>query len=630
MALQLQGIVDDSYMYTAITEPGTIRVIRLEPSLDIEAELHCSLECKRLDDYRDGVAGHYTALSYVWGTATDVRTIFVDGKRLLITASLHCALRHIRHAHHASYFWADGICIDQASVSDRNSQVSQMGSIYKTAQRTIIFLGPSCSSCSGVMGSIATNAPDFIATPRHRDILNKHILAHQWFTRVWTLQELVLSKNSWIQKGTTRVPWETFSQHVYEHSNDPADMERITDLVGIKGAYWSPFQTSSSPTKFLHDVLRQRRGAGVSDARDMVFGHLGLCPPMHENVIRSILPVNYSQTLSDVFEAVARQIILETGELSLLTEVERVQPEDRRESLPSWVPDWTISMKGRAAQQLIRKDASRAPEGHEFDKQEMFGAPHILTTRGTYLGSITALFPHAESPKVDSTPALKSRPIYTFSWAAEEEYRHMVDAVCALIRENYERPNIPARHDMPSSAASPEVPPPSTLSIDPAWYERDPMRHLATQLYLSFQERQEHLESESELELPRQPKLRSNPLQPHPHLASLILPALLGIKQRQTKNKIAALLNTGSVAVVSELARGGDVLCLLEGYKTLCLMRPKPYNEQRSGLAVPPGVGGVMDVSWVTIVPFARFEKCGPWDEVSGGVGMEEVVFAVH
>ncbi|KAG4417666.1 hypothetical protein IFR04_009236 [Cadophora malorum] len=298
MALQLQNSVEDVYEYTSITEPGTIRVIKLLPSLYIEAELHCSLECKRLDDFRDGVAGHYTALSYVWGDATDTRTIFVDGRGLLITASLHCALRHIRHTHHASYIWADGICINQAAVTDRNTQVSIMGSIYKTAHRTIIFLGPSCTSCSEVMesiSSIASSERDFTATSDHRDILSKHILSHPWFTRVWTLRELVLSKNTWIQKGTSRVPWETFSQHVYEHCTDPADIQHITDLVDIKVAYWDPLQTSSSPSKYLYDILRHRRGAGVSDPRDMVFGHLGLCPPTHESVIRSSISIDWWQ-----------------------------------------------------------------------------------------------------------------------------------------------------------------------------------------------------------------------------------------------------------------------------------------------------------------------------------------------
>jgi len=180
---------------------------------------------------------------------------------------------------------------------------------------------------------------------------------------------------------------------------------------------------------------------------------------------------------------------------------------------------------------------------------------------------------------------------------------------------------------------------PSALSIDRAWYERDSMRHLATQLYLSFQERQDHLRSESEHEFefkPKQkPEPRTNPLSPH--LPRPILPTLYAIKQRQPKNKIPALLNTGAVAVVPELAREGDSLCLLEGYTTLCLVRPRlrACNEQETEMKTlvarhRTAERKVMNVSWVFIVPFDRYERSWGWCGVAGGVEPEEVVFAIH
>ncbi|KAH6702864.1 heterokaryon incompatibility, partial [Leptodontidium sp. MPI-SDFR-AT-0119] len=136
----------------------------------------------------------YTALSYVWGDASDRRHISIDGKSLSITASLHCALRHIRDPNHPSTIWADGVCINQASSLDRNSQVSMMGSIYKTAHRTLIFLGTSTPASDEVMAKIRIKTPG-IARPEFYEMVETHILSQPWFTRVWTLQELVLSKN---------------------------------------------------------------------------------------------------------------------------------------------------------------------------------------------------------------------------------------------------------------------------------------------------------------------------------------------------------------------------------------------------------------------------------------------------
>jgi hypothetical protein len=37
------------------------------------------------------------------------------------------------------------------------------------------------------------------------NIIGEHILVRPWFTRVWVLQELVLSKDPWILIGKTRV-----------------------------------------------------------------------------------------------------------------------------------------------------------------------------------------------------------------------------------------------------------------------------------------------------------------------------------------------------------------------------------------------------------------------------------------
>lgn len=55
----------------------------------------------------------YTALSYVWGDATDIRQINVDGKALDITASLEEALRYIRDSKQPRRIWADGVCVNQ-------------------------------------------------------------------------------------------------------------------------------------------------------------------------------------------------------------------------------------------------------------------------------------------------------------------------------------------------------------------------------------------------------------------------------------------------------------------------------------------------------------------------------------
>lgn len=231
MPLQQDTSLEDPYIYSDITEPDTIRLIRLEPSPNLESELRCSLIQENIHHCQDDTDKHYTALSYVWGDASDRRHITIDGKSLSITASLHCALRHIRDPNHPSTIWADGVCINQASSLDRNSQVSMMGSIYKTAHRTLIFLGTSTPASDEIMAKICTKTFGLI-TLEFCEMVETHILSQPWFTRVWTLQELVLSKNPLLQKGTARISWKEFSR-----LNTVGHVQQIFDLSTIKNRY---------------------------------------------------------------------------------------------------------------------------------------------------------------------------------------------------------------------------------------------------------------------------------------------------------------------------------------------------------------------------------------------------------
>jgi hypothetical protein len=76
---------------------------------------------------------------------------YISKSKLNITASLECALRHLRDASRVLRLWADGICIDQSDPIDRNQQVRMMSSIYSLAHHTIIFLGPGSPESDSLM-----------------------------------------------------------------------------------------------------------------------------------------------------------------------------------------------------------------------------------------------------------------------------------------------------------------------------------------------------------------------------------------------------------------------------------------------------------------------------------------------
>lgn len=110
----------EPYCYEKLTDIGAIRLIVLQPAVEPTAPLYCALISTNLCTCEYNLIDNYTALSYVWGNAAERGTIDIGGKVLDITASLELALRHIRDPLRTLHVWADGICINQTDIEEKN------------------------------------------------------------------------------------------------------------------------------------------------------------------------------------------------------------------------------------------------------------------------------------------------------------------------------------------------------------------------------------------------------------------------------------------------------------------------------------------------------------------------------
>jgi Heterokaryon incompatibility protein (HET) len=348
---------DNVYKYERITAEDTIRLILLQPSEDLEASIDCSLVCVTLEQCDKDVVEHYVALSYVWGDATVRRQISVDGARMGITASLDCALRHLRDASRTLRVWADGICINQDDFGDRNQQVRMMSSIYSLAHHTIIFLGPRTPHSDTVMRFLASqdhrsDKPKRIEGSAEslfygglKTLVEECILSNAWFTRVWVLQELVLSADPWVQCGRTRVRWRTLSDLVLSSTSSvwsPESRKHLSAMNDARSKFNKPKEDNNDfgPGIPLLDLLRDRRASGVSDPKDMIYGHLSLT----DLKTQAAIPIRYDLSVAEIYQSLAQQYIVWTGDISVLFEVEDLEFAERRDNLPSWVPDVRITI----------------------------------------------------------------------------------------------------------------------------------------------------------------------------------------------------------------------------------------------------------------------------------------------
>ncbi|PVH77864.1 hypothetical protein DL98DRAFT_463293, partial [Cadophora sp. DSE1049] len=172
-----------SYTYKPLYgPPDAIRLILLQPAPFLSSPITCRLietswlaestttpspsKPQSKSQSQTQPPKGYTALSYTWGTTpspspspssnSDLKPITIDGRPFHITPNLHTALTHLRSTSPRKELrvWADSLCIDQSSISERNLHVSHMRSIYSFANQTVIFLGSSTPGSDALLTAI--------------------------------------------------------------------------------------------------------------------------------------------------------------------------------------------------------------------------------------------------------------------------------------------------------------------------------------------------------------------------------------------------------------------------------------------------------------------------------------------
>ncbi|KAG4436295.1 hypothetical protein IFR05_008235 [Cadophora sp. M221] len=166
----------------------------------------------------------------------------------------------------------------------------------------------------------------------------------------------------------------------------------------IKIKYQQSSDNNDSSIGMLFDILKYRRGLGVTDPRDMIYGHLGLC----DSTVRSSLSIDYSLSVSQIYQETALEILGFTKNLSILLHVEHIQPEDRRSDLPSWAPDWTVPFTPPASLEALGPSPAKWNIGITVAKSNA-----LLTVIGCQRGTIAILAPNGIFPGLgpSMTPA---------------------------------------------------------------------------------------------------------------------------------------------------------------------------------------------------------------------------------
>ncbi|PMD35670.1 HET-domain-containing protein [Hyaloscypha variabilis F] len=334
-----------SFQYKSLTEPDSFRLILLQPSSSHDVALQCNLLHTTISKCDRDIIDHYTALSYVWGDPNRTGSIYIDGHSFTINVTLEAALRDLRDPSRVLRIWADALCIDQSNLTERSSQVSLMAQIYSTAHHTVIHLGTLTGNYETILLATPSNTTGILSNKVTASDLKKlavdGLLRLPWFSRVWVFQELVLSRDPWVQCGNLRARWIDVCNILVapgrgSNQGGAKELQVLADMNYARGV--------SKQKMLVH--LRARRGLGATDPRDFIFAHMFLAADT--DALIQYLQVDYTKSCAEVFEAAARYLLEEVGPegpVKFFPDITR-NKISKIEGLASWAPDWTLPSSG--------------------------------------------------------------------------------------------------------------------------------------------------------------------------------------------------------------------------------------------------------------------------------------------
>ncbi len=145
--------------------------------------------------------------------------------------------------------------------------------------------------------------------------------------------------------------------------------------------------------------MQESRVYEASDPRDLVYGILGMADTLTRNaadlkdssVHQNIVTIDYSKSVSEVFQEVVKYVINRDRDLDILSRYEIDNGNDT--DLPSWTPDWRDARHDNKVLHILGvAEGGHTAGGLEapFQYESDTGA---LRLSGIIIASITAPYP---------------------------------------------------------------------------------------------------------------------------------------------------------------------------------------------------------------------------------------------
>ncbi|ORY16933.1 heterokaryon incompatibility protein-domain-containing protein [Clohesyomyces aquaticus] len=169
-----------------------------------------------------------------------------------------------------------------------------------------------------------------------------NLFNRSWFWRVWVVQEAVLARAATVKWGNVEIEWHLVGAAAALIRTNYREVCEEMQIGGIYNAYLmfrlSTMSNLPPPMLSFHHLLRLTRQFEATDPRDHVYGILGLnIDGKITNTTSSYLVPDYHITHTELWKRIAWKIILDSQNLSILSNVQHTEGNYKRERGRIWV-----------------------------------------------------------------------------------------------------------------------------------------------------------------------------------------------------------------------------------------------------------------------------------------------------
>ncbi|KAL1877527.1 hypothetical protein Daus18300_002515 [Diaporthe australafricana] len=326
----------------------------------------------------------FTTVSYTWGDGKEYcdQSVQLNSQKVFVLKNVLPLLRMLCSTSSETFnlaedwFWIDSICINQALISERTSQVKLMGQIYRQAKGTIVWLADGSDETDTaieLLSHLAQRRHEFRRDYKKRgklmpaDLVDhpgwkplEILLDLPWWRRVWTLQEFILAKDLTFYCGA-----QSISRHEFRRGMHALELCGPLERY-IRTTVWTAAWNRRRLIQWYeHDQNRHKMSLvslmafcgdyQTTDPRDRIWAVHGLAREEDRQMIGRPTYCYDARTLyTGLFQAFLKQY----KSLDIICYAQLFQSRDA--GWPSWVPDWRVLSPTYVVPLMVSQSANEA------------------------------------------------------------------------------------------------------------------------------------------------------------------------------------------------------------------------------------------------------------------------------